>query len=143
LAIIPTERSTVAEAMPLAKIEVRKKWSTMQTQAIIEAIYLAQREALKVPEHDRHIRLIEHAPEYFHVPPGRTENFTLVEISLFAGRSIEAKRALYQAIVANLGAIGIAPADIFIVLHEVPLENWGIRGGTPASEIDLGFKVDL
>ena len=129
--------------MPLAKIEVRKKWSPEQIQEIIEAIYRSQREALKVPEHDRQIRLIEYAPEHFHVPPGKSENFTLVEITLFSGRSIEAKRSLYQTIVANLGAIGIAPADIFIVLHEVPLENWGIRGGVPASDIDLGFKVNV
>jgi phenylpyruvate tautomerase PptA (4-oxalocrotonate tautomerase family) len=129
--------------MPLAKIEVRKKWSPEQTQAIIEAVYLAQREALQVPEQDRQIRLIEHAPELFHVPPGRSENFTLVEITLFAGRSIEAKRSLYRAIVKNLGVIGIAPTDVFIVLNEVALENWGIRGGIPASDVDLGFKVNV
>lgn len=129
--------------MPLAKIEVRKKWSPEQTQAIIEAIYLAQREAFLVPEQDRQIRLIEHAPEHFHVPPGRSENFTLVEITLFAGRSIEAKRSLYQAIVRNLGGVGIAPTDVFIVLNEVALENWGIRGGIPASDVDLGFKVNV
>jgi hypothetical protein len=29
------------------------------------------------------------------------------------------------------------------VLNEVPLENWGIRGGQPASEVDLGFKVNV
>lgn len=129
--------------MPLAKIEVRKKWSPEQTQAIIEAVYLAQREALLVPEQDRQIRLIEHAPEHFHVPPGRSENFALVEITLFAGRSIEAKRSLYQAIVRNLGVVGIAPADVFIVLNEVALENWGIRGGIAASDVDLGFKVNV
>ena len=129
--------------MPLARIEVRKKWGPEQAQAIIEAIYQAQREALKVPEHDRQIRLIEHSPEHFHVPPGKTENYTLVEISIFTGRSIEAKRALYQAIVKNLGQVGIAAADVFIVLHEIPLENWGIRGGIPASEVDLGFKVNV
>ena len=129
--------------MPLAKIEVRKTWPPEQVQAIIEAIYLAQREALKVPAHDRQIRFIEHRPEHFHVPPGKTENFTLIEITIFAGRSIEAKRSLYQAIVKNLGAVGIAPDDIFIVLHDVALENWGIRGGVPASEVDLGFKVNV
>ncbi len=127
--------------MPLARIEVRKSRPPEQVQAIIEAIYLAQREALQVPAHDRQIRYIEHRPEHFHVPPGKTENYTLVEITLFAGRSIEAKRALYQAIVKNLNALGIAPDDIFIVLNEVALENWGIRGGVPASEVDLGFKV--
>ncbi len=129
--------------MPLAKIEVRKSWLPEQVQAIIEAIYLAQREALQLPAHDRQIRYIEHRPEHFHVPPGKTENYTLVEITLFAGRSIEAKRALYQAIVKNLGALGIAPDDVFIVLKDVALENWGIRGGVPASEVDLGFKVDI
>jgi len=129
--------------MPLAKIEVRRSWPPEQVQAIIEAVYLAQREALKVPEHDRQIRFIEHRPEHFHVPPGKTENFTLVEIALFAGRSLEAKRFLYQAIVKNLGEVGIAPGDIFIVLQEIPLDNWGIRGGIPASEVDLGFKVNV
>jgi len=129
--------------MPLVRIEVCKNWKPEQVQAIIEAVYLAQRQALKVPEGDRQIRFIEHRPEHFHVPPGKTENFTLVEINIFAGRSIEAKRALYQAIVKNLGSVGIAPSDIFIVLHEIALENWGIRGGVPASEVDLGFKVNV
>jgi hypothetical protein len=23
------------------------------------------------------------------------------------------------------------------------VENWGIRGGVPASEVDLGFEVDV
>jgi len=95
--------------MPLAKIEVRRSWPPEQVQAIIEAIYLSQREALKVPEHDRQIRFIEHKAEHFHVPPGKTENFILVEIALFAGRSLDAKRSLYQAIVKNLGDVGIAP----------------------------------
>ena len=49
--------------MPLAKIEVRKSRPADQVQALIEAVYLAQREALKVPENDRQIRYIEHKPE--------------------------------------------------------------------------------
>ncbi|HEY0666264.1 MAG TPA: tautomerase family protein [Gallionella sp.] len=129
--------------MPLARIEVRKTWLPEQVQAIMEAVYRAQLEALQLPEHDRQIRFIQHRPEHFHVPPGKTDNYTLIEISLFAGRSIEAKRALYQVIVKKLGAVGIAPDDIFIVLHEVPLENWGVRGGVPASEVDLGFRIDI
>ncbi len=43
----------------------------------------------------------------------------------------------------NLEALGIAPDDVFILLNEVALENWGIRGGVPASEADLGFKVNV
>lgn len=39
--------------------------------------------------------------------------------------------------------IGIEPPDILIVLHEIPLGNWGVRGGVPASEVNLGFKVEV
>jgi phenylpyruvate tautomerase PptA (4-oxalocrotonate tautomerase family) len=129
--------------MPLARIEVRKHWPAETVQAIMAAVYRAQREGLKVPESDRQIRYVEHAPEHFHVPPGRGENYTVVEIKIFAGRSLEAKRALYRAVVRNLGEIGIAPEDVLIVLDEIPRENWGLRGGVPASEIDLGFKVEV
>ncbi len=96
-----------------------------------------------MPEHDRLILYIEHHPEHFLAPPGATENYTLVEISLFPGRSLEAKRALYQGIVRRFGEAGIQPRDIRIVLHEIPLDDWGIRGGVPASEVDLGFRIDV
>lgn len=129
--------------MPFAKIEVRRPRPEAEVQALMQAVYEAQREALKVPEDDRQIRYVEHRPEHFAVPPGKTENYTYVEILLFPGRSLEAKRALYQGIVRRFGALGIAPGDVFIVLHEPPLDNWGIRGGVPASEVDLGYTLDV
>lgn len=100
-------------------------------------------DALKIPEHDRLVRFVEHRPEHFAAPPVASENYTLVEISLFPGRSLDAKRKLYQGIVRRFGEIGISPADVRIVLYEVPMENWGIRGGVPASEVDPGFKIDV
>ncbi|MEO6096851.1 MAG: tautomerase family protein [Fibrobacteria bacterium] len=110
---------------------------------MIEAVYSAQRESLKVPENDRQIRYIEHKPEHFAVPPGVSDNFTLVEITMFPGRSIQAKRNLYREIVARFNGLGIPPNETFIVLNEPPLENWGLRGGVPASELDLGFKLEV
>ena len=129
--------------MPVAKIEVRKGRSAAEIAALIEAVYQAQREALMVPEGDRQIRYIEHKPEHFAVPPGKTDDYTYVEITLFPGRSLDAKRKLYQSIVRRFGELGIVPSDIVIVLNEPSLENWGIRGGVPASEIDIGFKLDV
>jgi phenylpyruvate tautomerase PptA (4-oxalocrotonate tautomerase family) len=129
--------------MPLARIETRRPWPPEQVAALMDAVYQAQREALKVPEGDRQIRYVEHRPEHFAVPPGKSENYTLVEIQMFPGRSLAAKRALYQGIVQGFGALGIAPADILIVLQEPPLDNWGVRGGIPGSEVDLGFKLDV
>lgn len=129
--------------MPLVKIETRKSWSSSQKKEIMEAIHTAMRDALKIPANDRNIRFNEYHHEDFQVPPGKTENYTLVEITMFAGRSLQAKKELYQGIVTNLGKIKISAGDVFIVLYEVPLDNWGIRGGLPASDVDLEFKVDV
>ena len=127
----------------MVRIEVRKSRDADEKLAICDAVHSAMMEALKIPEDDRQIRYVEHAPEDFQVPPGKTENYTLVEVTMFKGRSMEAKRNLYQAIVRNLGSLGIAPEDVFIVLIEAPPENWGVRGGVPASEVDLGFKIEV
>ena len=129
--------------MPIAKIEVRRARSAPEVQALIEAVYEAQREALEVPEDDRQIRYIEHKPEHFAVPPDRSDNYTFVEIILFPGRSLEAKRNLYQAIVRRFGQLGIQAIDVFIVLQKPPLENWGLRGGVPASEVNFGFNLNV
>lgn len=129
--------------MPLAKIEVRKHRPAKEVEALMEAVYQAQREALKVPDGDRQIRYIEHRPEHFAVPPGKTENYTLVEIVLFPGRTLAAKGHLYKEIVRRFGHLDIAPEDVFIVLHEPPLDNWGLQGGQPASQVDLGFDLEV
>ena len=129
--------------MPIARIEVRRNWTPEEQQYLMESVHASLVEAFKIPEHDRLIRYVEHRPEHFAIPPGATGNYTLVEISAFPGRSIEAKRNLYKGIVSRLGAAGIDPKDVRIVLHEVPMDNWGIRGGIPASEVDLGFKVTV
>ena len=129
--------------MPLIRIETRKPWSATQKKEIIEAVHSALREAIKIPADDRNIRFHTYTPEDFEVPPGKSENYVLVEVSLFTGRTLQAKKELYLGIVTNLGQLGITAADVFIVLHEVPLDNWGIRGGIPASEVYLGFTVGV
>jgi phenylpyruvate tautomerase PptA (4-oxalocrotonate tautomerase family) len=128
--------------MPIVKIEVCRTRPAEQVSALIEAVYQAQLAAFKLPEDDRQIRYVEHKPEHFPVPPGKTENYTLVEFQIFPGRSLEAKRNLYQGVVRRFGELGIQPSDIIIVLHEPPLENWGIRG-LPAAEVDLGFNLNV
>lgn len=129
--------------MPNVRIEVKRSWPSEQRKRFVEAIHAAMVEALKIPPHDKLIRFVEHRPENFVSPPGSSENFSLVEITLFSGRSLDAKRKLYEGIVGRLGALGIEFVDIKIVLYEVPMENWGVRGGVPASEVELGFKVDV
>lgn len=128
--------------MPIVKIEVCRSRSSAEVAAMMDAVYQAQLLAFKLPEDDKQIRYVEHKPEFFPVPPGKTENFTFIEFQIFPGRSLEAKRRLYEGVVSRLGELGIAPTDITIVLHEPPLENWGLRG-KPASELDLGLDLNV
>lgn len=127
--------------MPDVRIDVRRGWIGKRKAALLDAVHEALVEAIRIPHDDRSLVLVEHDPECFTTPPQRGESYMLVQITLFAGRSLDAKRALYKAIVAKLAALGVPPLDIKITLIEVPMENWGIRGGHAASDIDLGFEV--
>lgn len=129
--------------MPLVRIEVLKGRSSADKERLLQAVHSALVEAFEVPEDDRTQRLVEHEPEDFEIPSARSQAFTLVEITAFVGRSLWAKRALYATIVRNLGEVGVPPDDVLIVIHEPPLENWGIRGGKSADEVDLGYRLDI
>lgn len=128
--------------MPISKIEVCRSRSGVEIEAMIDAVYQAQLVALQVPKEDKQIRYLEYKPEHFPVPPGKTENYTFVEIQIFPGRSLDAKRKLYAEIARRFGELGIQATDITIALHEPSLDNWGV-GGKPASEIDIGFNLNV
>jgi phenylpyruvate tautomerase PptA (4-oxalocrotonate tautomerase family) len=131
------------EAMPLVRIEILKGRSVAEKKRLFQVVHESLVEAFAIPDSDRTQRLIEHDPENFEIEPGHSEKYTLVEITAFPGRSPEAKRALYAAIVRNLGAAGVPADDVLVVLHEPPMQNWGIGGGRSADEVDLGFRVDV
>ncbi len=98
-------------------------------------------QSIRIPDYDRKQRMYELDADNFEAPSG---DITIIEITMFKGRSIKAKKQLFRVIVDNLAENpGIKSDDIIIVLHEPPLENWGIRGGKPASEVDIGFKIDV
>ena len=131
--------------MPSVLIEVRKIYAPEQETALMEAVHAALREAFRILPGDRNVRLMAHAPHRFACPPhlAQPELYTHVSIDAFAGRSLDAKRALYRGIVENLAALGIPRDHVKILLRELPRENWGIRGGQAASDVELGFKVDV
>jgi phenylpyruvate tautomerase PptA (4-oxalocrotonate tautomerase family) len=129
--------------MPLVRIEILKGRTASERKRLLAAVHDALVEAFSIPEDDRTQRIVEHDAEDFEIPPGATDRYTLVEITAFPGRSVPTKRRLYQAVVRRLEALGVPSSDILVVVHEPPMENWGIRGGKPASEVDPGFRVDV
>jgi phenylpyruvate tautomerase PptA (4-oxalocrotonate tautomerase family) len=131
--------------MPSVLIEVRKQHPRDHEVALMTAVHSALREAFKIPEWDRNVRLVVHEPYRMACPPDceQPELFTQVSIDAFDGRSLDAKRALYRTIVRNLAELGIPRTHVTIVIREVTRENWGIRGGQAACDVDLGFSTDV
>ncbi|AFM43168.1 uncharacterized protein, 4-oxalocrotonate tautomerase [Desulfosporosinus acidiphilus SJ4] len=130
--------------MPLVKVEILKGRSTEYKKAILDGVHSALVESFKIPDYDRNQRLYELDNEHFEFSDTKTDQCTIIDLTVFKGRSPEAKRLLYSAIVRNLqNNPGIDGEDITIVVHEPPLENWGVHGGKMASEVNLGFKVDV
>ncbi len=131
--------------MPSVFIEVRRRLTPEQEVAIMDGVHGALIEAFKILPADKNVRLVAHEPHRFACPPTRSqpESYVHVSIDCFAGRSIDAKRALYAAIVRNLEELGTPRDHVKILLREIPRENWGIRGGQAGCDVDLGFKVDV
>jgi phenylpyruvate tautomerase PptA (4-oxalocrotonate tautomerase family) len=131
--------------MPATLIEVRRQYSQEQEIAIIEAVHSALVSSFKIPVVDKTIRLIAHEPHRMSYSPNLTypELFTLVSIDAFLGRSVDAKRSLYKAIVENLEPLGIPKNHVKILLRELPTENWGLRGGQAGCDIEFDFKIEV
>jgi phenylpyruvate tautomerase PptA (4-oxalocrotonate tautomerase family) len=129
--------------MPLVRIEILEGRSVEERRQLFEAIHEALVEAFEIPDDDRIQRIVEHERTNFEIPPASSDRYTLIEITAFPGRSRAAKSALYEAIVRRLGELGIDAADVSIVVQEPPMENWGVRGGRPADEVELGYRLDV
>jgi hypothetical protein len=126
-------------------IEVRREYSVAEEVALIDAVHDAVVAGFQIPEQDKDVRLVVHTAHRFACSPRLTqpEYFTLVTIDCFAGRSVDAKRTLYTQLVANLKPFKIPADHVTILVRDHPIHNWGLRGGHPASDLDLGFNINV
>jgi phenylpyruvate tautomerase PptA (4-oxalocrotonate tautomerase family) len=100
-------------------------------------------EALGMPLDKRFHRFIRLEPEDFIYPPGRSARYLILEISMFEGRSVDAKKQLIRLLFERVRAeLGIQPEDLEITITETPRHNWGIRG-VPGDELGLSYKVTV
>ena len=99
--------------------------------------------ALHYPPDKRFHRFIALDADDFLYGPGRSEQYTIIEISMFEGRSVEAKKMLIRLIFAKFEQeLQIAPNDVEITIFETPRHNWGIRGQL-GDEMALNYKVEV
>lgn len=114
---------------------------TPRLSALSDAIHEAVVAVLLLPAEKRFHRFITLEPDRFFTPADRTIDYTIIEISMFEGRSPDTKRALIRRLIGNVTALGIGPNDLEITITETPIANWGIRG-VPADELNLDYPVD-
>ena len=115
--------------MPLVRIEIIKGKSDEYKKTMLEAVHRSLCETLCIEDWDRFQRIVETERPWFETSPEKTDSFTLIELTIFPGRSREQKARAIERITASLGEeLGIAPSDVFVVIYEPPLENWGFAG---------------
>lgn len=108
-----------------------------------DAIHGAVMTALAYPPEKRFHRFIALEPEDFVHPSDRGDDYTIIEISMIAGRSDGAKRQLIQELFDRIeGEVGIAPHSVEITITETPKVDWGIRGHN-AEDLALGYTVEV
>lgn len=100
-------------------------------------------EALALPADKKFHRFFPMEKENFYFANGRTEAYTIIEISMFEGRTVEAKKQVINLLFERLNReLNLSPQDVEITIFETPKHNWGIRG-LPGDELSLNYKVNV
>jgi len=111
--------------------------------SLSETVHSCLVEALELPPEKKFQRFLPLEPENFIYPNDRTARYTILEISLFEGRSVKAKKRLIRLLFKRLeAACKIAPQDLEITLFETPRHNWGIRG-LPGDALKLDYDAEV
>jgi phenylpyruvate tautomerase PptA (4-oxalocrotonate tautomerase family) len=129
--------------MAQIKIYGNKAQLRLIQQKLSDVLHGCLVECLKLPADKRFHRFIALDSEDFIYPPDRSAAYTIIEISMFEGRSSESKKALIYKLFERFEAeLGIVPQDLEITIYESPRQNWGIRGKA-GDELALNYKVEV
>ncbi|HWV75722.1 MAG TPA: tautomerase family protein [Isoptericola sp.] len=118
----------------------RRVWGQRRAE-VSDALHAALVGAWRIPEDKRFHR-------FFLLDDGdlvapRSDDYLMIEIVAFAGRTREAKRELVRRVYDDVApALGVATDDVELVVIESPAESWGIRGRS-GDELSLTYKVDV
>jgi phenylpyruvate tautomerase PptA (4-oxalocrotonate tautomerase family) len=118
--------------------------SLQNSRALIsQAVHSSVVEAFQYPPDKLFHRFIPLEEEDFIYPRDRSDRYIIIEIGIFEGRSVEAKKLLIRLLFERIPQLsGISAQDIEITIFETPRHSWGIRG-MPGDEIGLNYKVEV
>ena len=112
-------------------------------EKLSETIHECVVEALQFPRDKRAHRFFPMERENMLFPEGRTNAYTILEITMIEGRTVETRKKLIRLLFDRIREkIGIAPQDLEICIQECPACNWGFRG-MHGDEIALNYKINV
>lgn len=121
---------------------VTDKLAPIQSR-LSEVIHSCAMEVLELPKEKRAHRFFHLPRENFYMPGGRTDAYTIIEITMIQGRSVAAKKSLVRLLFDRIqDQIGITHQDLEICIYEAPPENWGFRG-MHGDEVKLDYKINV
>jgi 4-oxalocrotonate tautomerase len=121
--------------MPLARIDLPAGKPVDYRRTVADVVYEAMLTTLNAPKNDRFQVVSEHARDTLIIDPTylgieRSPDALIIQLTLNEGRTLEMKKAFYQAVADALHArLGIRREDVFINLVEVKKENWSFGNG--------------
>lgn len=121
--------------MPFIHTNLPDSTPSTTREAIVRGIHQALVESIGMPEDELFNLVTGYAPGQFAFSRSfngvaRSDAVVVVEITLRRGRSDAMKRALYAAISRNLQSMAqVAPADVFIFMHENDYSDWSVGHG--------------
>jgi 4-oxalocrotonate tautomerase len=121
--------------MPFVRIDLAAGKPAAYRKTIGDVVYDAMLATINVPKDDRFQVITEHAaadlifdPGYFNI--ARSPDCVFIQITMSEGRTIDAKKAFFKAIVDGLHErIALRREDVLINLVEVKKENWSFGNG--------------
>lgn len=129
--------------MSQVKIYGIGEYLTPKRELLSEVIHSCVMDALGMPKDKRAHRFIPLEKEDFLMPGGRSDDYTIIEISMIEGRTPETKKKLIRLLFDRVQEqVGITHMDLEICIYESPACNWGFRG-MHGDEIQLNYKIDV
>ncbi len=111
--------------------------------ALSDAIHSCVVEALQFPQDKRAHRFFHLEAEDFYYPASASARYTIIEISMFEGRTIATKKQLIRLLFERIcQQADRLPNEVEVTLTETPKRNWGFRG-LPGDEVGLAYKVEV
>ena len=112
-------------------------------QKLSEVIHGVVVEVLEFPKDKRFHRFFPMDKEDLLYGKGRTDAYTIIEVMMIEGRTVETKKKLIKTLFVKIEQeLNINSNDIEICIQEAPASHWGFRGMT-GDEVMLDYKVKV